>query len=151
MRGNPMERNFGIGSPMKKGHVDSKKAKDSATSVETKDSYNPKEREKFRGKLQKSLSTQYSRDQLSQKAINYLKGQHSESMRDLGSLDKTMKDKKTADKYREYYREQTGGKMPSKAVTKVNRAKDAESTKSIRGSKKPNVKQERELNPRKRK
>ena len=53
--------------------------------------------------------------------------------------------------YKEYYREQTGGKMPSKRVTKVNRAKDAESTKSIRGSKKPNVKQVRELNPRKRK
>lgn len=142
MKGNPMKRNFGIGGPMKKGHVDSKKAKDSATSVETKDSYNPKEREKFRNKLQKSLSTQYSRDQLSQKAINYLKGQHSEAMANVG---KESKD------YQEYYREQTGGKMPSKAVTKVNRAKDAESTKSIRGSKKPNVKQERELNPRKRK
>ena len=92
--------------------------------------------------MQKSLSTQYSRDQLSQKAINYLKGQHSEAMANVG---KESKD------YQEYYREQTGGKMPSKAVTKVNRAKDAESTKSIRGSKKPNVKQERELNPRKRK
>ena len=71
-----------------------------------------------------------------------MKGQHSEAMANVG---KESKD------YQEYYRKQTGGKMPSKAVTKVNRAKDAESTKSIRGSKKPNVKQERELNPRKRK
>ena len=125
-----------------KSNGDPKKVKDSATSAETKDTYNPKERQKFRDKLQKSLSTQYTRDQLSQRSIDYLKGQHSKAMANVGSEPKD---------YKEYYREQTGGKMPSKRVTKVNRAKDAESTKSIRGSKKPNVKQVRELNPRKRK
>ena len=30
MRGNPMKRNFGIGSPVKKGHIDPKKVKQDA-------------------------------------------------------------------------------------------------------------------------
>ena len=140
MKGDPMNRNFDIGGPMKN-------KKDSATSAETTTGYKEKDIEEGANKISRSLRSEYSKDELSDRAVDYLRGEHSKSMAD---MDKGAQPSRRSGK--EFYRDTVQrGKMPSKNVTEVNRSKDTESAKSLKGSKKPNVKQQRELNPRKRK
>ena len=140
MKGNPMQRNFGIGSPIKK-------KKGSAISAETKTGYKEKDIKKGADSISKSLRSKYTKDELSDRSVDYLRKEHSKNMAD---IDKGAKPIRGFGK--EFYRDEVQkGKMPSKNVTKVNRSKSDVDAKSIKGSKKPNVKQQRELNPKKRK
>ena len=140
MKGDPMKRNFDIGSPMNK-------KKGSATSAETTTGYKEKDIKEGANKISRSLRGEYSKDELSDRAVDYLHGEHSKNMAD---MDKGAKPSRRSGK--EFYRDTVQrGKMPSKDVTKVNRSKSDIDDKSLKGSKKPNIKQQRELNPRKRK
>ena len=140
MKGNPMKRNFGIGSAMNK-------KKGSATSAETTTGYKDKDIKKGADKISKSLRKEYTKDELSDRAVRYLHKEHSKNMAD---IDKGAKPIRGSGK--EFYRDEVQkGKMPSKNVKKVNRSKSDIDDKSLKGSKKPNVKQQRELKPRKRK
>lgn len=139
MKGDPMKRNFGIGSPMNK-------KKGSATSAETTTGYKEKDIKEGANKISKSLRREYSKDELSDRAVDYLHGSHSKAMADMDKGAQPLSSGK------EFYRDSVQkGKMPSKNVTKVNRSKSDIDDKSLKGSKKSNVKQQRELNPRKRK
>tara|TARA_R100001463_G_scaffold95942_1_gene150467 strand:- start:282 stop:731 length:450 start_codon:yes stop_codon:yes gene_type:complete len=143
MKGDPIKRNFGIGGPMKK-------KKGSATSAETKTGYSDRVAKEGADRIKKDLTESYSRKQLSKGAIDYLGREHTKGMKDMDKYAKPSRN--MFGESREFYRDEIQrGKMPTKNVTKVNRSKSDVDAKSLKGSKKPNVKQQRELNPRKRK
>jgi len=137
-----MQRNFGVGGPMNKKGDPGKK--DSATSAKTTRGYKDKEIKESVDIIKKDPIMKG----LSKRTVDRIGREHTKSMK---NIDKYAKPSKMGDGT-EFYRDRVmKGKMPSKNVTKVNRAKDTESAKSLKGSKKPNVKQQRELKPRKRK
>jgi len=101
------------------------------TSARTTGSYKEKDIEKVQGDLQKRFE-----GDLPQESLDRMKEGHGKNMGDLDRLDKTHGEgwskgkggyNPRAEDMREHYRSETGGKMPTKRVKKLNRGKDSKS------------------------